>query len=187
MLVQKFDFIETGKVFAKTGGAPGTPGAGPMTSGAHLHFELYKNRDSIDPLRFLDLTKLSYDSIEGKYRYKFVEDLNIRYGNRANISKYSKFLITGTDEMDRQKYLLNNYATSSFSDHNIWTEEAVSAKIDPSFLMCVALAETGLGRHLKTAYNIGNVGNTDSGGTYDFSGSREGIYWMTKTLNNKFL
>ncbi len=133
-----------------------------MTSGAHLHLEFYKNRESIDPLRSLDLTKVSYDSVEGKYRYKFVEDLKARYGNRANIAKYSKFLIAGADEMERQKYLLAHYAVSTFSDVNTWTEEAVNAKVDPSFLLCVGLAETGLGNHLKTPYNIGNVGNTDS-------------------------
>ena len=187
VLVNRFDFVDAGKLFAKTGGAPGTPGAGIMTSGAHLHFELYKNRDSIDSLRFLDLTKLRYDNIEGKYQYKFVEDLKARYGNKTNISKYSKFLIAGSDEIERQKYLLANYADSRFSSHDVWTEEAIGAKIDPSFIMCVGLAETGLGNHLKTAYNIGNIGNTDSGGTYDFISAREGIYWMTKTLNNKFL
>jgi len=40
---------------------------------------------------------------------------------------------------------------------------------------------------MKTAYNIGNVGNTDSGSTYSFTSAREGIYWMAKTFNNKFL
>lgn len=187
VLVKKFDFVDAGKFFARSGGAPGTPGAGPMTSGAHLHFELYKNRESIDPLRFLDLTRLRYDSIEGKYRYKFVEDLKARYGNKANISKYSKFLIAGENEIERQKYLLENYASSTFASHDMWTEEAVGGKIDPSFLMCVGLAETGLGNHLKTGYNVGNIGNTDSGGTYDFISAREGVFWMAKTLNNKFL
>lgn len=133
-----------------------------MTSGAHLHFEVYKNRESVDPLRFLDLTQLGYDNISEKYHYKFVEDLKTRYGNRANVGKYSKFVITGDDEIERQKYLLANYATPAFADYDTWTEEAVGAKIDPSFLMCVGLAETGLGNHLKTAYNIGNIGNTDS-------------------------
>lgn len=187
VLVNKFDFIDTGRLFAKTGGTPGTPGAGVMTSGAHLHFELYKNRESADPLRLLDLTRLNYDSIEGKYRYKFVEDLKARYGNKTNISKYSKFLITGENEIERQEYLLANYADGRFANIDVWTEEAVGGKIDPSFLMCVGLAETGLGNHLKTAYNIGNIGNTDSGSTYEFMSARDGIYWMVKTLNNKFL
>jgi murein DD-endopeptidase MepM/ murein hydrolase activator NlpD len=32
VLVKKFDFVDTGKLFARTGGTPGTPGAGIMTS-----------------------------------------------------------------------------------------------------------------------------------------------------------
>jgi len=154
VLVNKFDFVDAGKVFARSGGAPGTPGAGVMTSGAHLHFELYKNRESIDPLRYLDLTRLRYDGLDGKYRYKFVEDLKARYGNKTNISKYSTFFIAGSSEIERQKYLLANYAVPVFTNPDIWTEEAVGAKLDPSFLMCIGLAESGLGNHLKTAYNV---------------------------------
>lgn len=187
VLVNKFDFVQAGQLFARSGGAPGTPGAGVMTSGAHLHFELYKNRESIDPLRYFDLTRLRYDSLDGKYRYKFIEDLKARYGAKTNISKYSTFLIAGSSEIERQKYFLANYAVPAFADVDVWTEEAVGAKLDPSFLMCIGLAESNLGHHLKTAYNVGNVGNVDSGGTYDFPNAREGIYWMAKTLNNKYL
>ena len=53
--------------------------------------------------------------------------------------------------------------------------------------MYIGLSETTLGNHLKTPYNIGNVGNTDSGATITFSSAREGITWMAKTFNNKFL
>ena len=187
VLANRFEFIPAGKVFAKSGGAPGTPGAGTMTSGAHLHFEIHKDRETIDPLRYLDTTYLRFESLDSKYRYKYIQDLKIRYGNRANTSKLTTFTLHGDTEIDRQKDLLSTYATSSFSDWNVWTEEAVSAKIDPSFLMCVGLAETGLGRHLKTGYNIGNIGNTDSGGTYEFASARDGIYWMGKTLNNAYL
>jgi len=55
----------------------------------------------------------------------------------------------------------------------MWVDTALDAKIDPSFLICVGLAETTLGNHLKTAYNIGNIGNTDDGGTYDFISVKE--------------
>lgn len=69
----------------------------------------------------------------------------------------------------------------------MWVNTALDAHIDPSFLMCVALAETTLGNHLKTAYNVGNIGNTDDGSTYAFASAQEGITWMAQTLDNKFL
>ncbi|MFZ4461898.1 MAG: murein hydrolase activator EnvC family protein [Patescibacteria group bacterium] len=187
ILAKKFDFIDKGQVFAKSGGAPGTKGAGVMTSGAHLHFEVHHNRETVDPLRLLDLTKLRFESLATKYKYKFVEDLKLRYGYMANTDKYNTFAISGDTEIDRQKYLLKTYAGADFRNWDTWTEEAVEAKLDPSFLMCIGLAETGLGRSLKTQYNVGNIGNTDSGDTSAFISPRDGIYWMGKTLNNKFL
>ncbi len=90
---EQFDFIKKGQVFAKSGGAVGTPGAGIMTSGAHLHFELYHDRQSVDPLRHLDLTYLDFNALKAKYRYKFVEDFKKRYKHRANLAKYNTFYI----------------------------------------------------------------------------------------------
>lgn len=55
----------------------------------------------------------------------------------------------------------------------MWVDTALENKIDPSFLMCVGLAETTLGNRLKTAYNIGNIGNTDSGSVYVFESPTE--------------
>ncbi|MDD2745287.1 MAG: M23 family metallopeptidase, partial [Candidatus Gracilibacteria bacterium] len=185
--VEKFQMVQAGEVIGLSGGAPGTPGAGVMTSGAHLHFEVWLNRETVDPLRYLDATYLRYETLSNKYKYKFIEDLRRRYGYMANTSKYETFVIRGETEIERQKYLLETYAAPNFRDWHIWTEEAVGAKLDPSFLMCIGLAETGLGRNLKTAFNVGNIGNTDSGATSEFISARDGIYWMGKTLNNKYL
>ena len=69
----------------------------------------------------------------------------------------------------------------------MWVEESVAGKIDPSVVMCIGLAESSLGRHLKTPYNIGNVGNTDDGSTYQFDSPRSGVYWVVRTLNNDYL
>ena len=187
ILVQPFDFVAPGQVFARSGGAVGTPGAGVMTEGPHLHFEVYKDREAVDPLQYLDVTYIDFANLMDKYQTKYIDDLKARYHNNANVAKYKKFYIAGDTEIDRQKYLLANYATPDFQNWRTWIEESVAAKIDPSMTMCIGLAETGLGRNLKTPYNVGNVGNTDDGSTADFDGPRTGIYWIVHTLNNSYL
>ncbi len=43
------DQVTAGQVVGLSGGTPGTHGAGPMTTGPHLHFELIQDGEHIDP------------------------------------------------------------------------------------------------------------------------------------------
>lgn len=159
-----------------------------MTSGAHLHFEVWQNKNPIDPLRVLNIASVEYTTLLAKYQDKFIADFTESFGTGADTSKYErKFILRGDNEEARQKYLLKTYATPDFQNWSMWVNTALDARIDPSFMMCVGLSETTLGNNLKTPYNIGNVGNTDDGGTYTFTSPSEGLSWMTKTFNNKFL
>jgi murein DD-endopeptidase MepM/ murein hydrolase activator NlpD len=52
-LVEEGEEVAKGDAIAKSGGMPGTKGAGRMTTGPHLHLEMFKDGDAIDPLPLL--------------------------------------------------------------------------------------------------------------------------------------
>lgn len=52
-LVRSGQEVAAGETIGLSGGKPGTRGAGPMTTAAHLHFEVIQNGVNVDPLSVL--------------------------------------------------------------------------------------------------------------------------------------
>ena len=192
VLVDEMQIVKAWEIFAKTWWTPWTKGAWPMTSWAHLHFEVFEDKKLIDPLKYLNLSRLKPNNLPSIYFSKFKLDYKVEKweeykwilkSNRQNRT----FKITWNNEIERQKNFLKKYARWPFQNWSAWVEEWIEAKIDPTFLMCVWLAETWLWRNLKTPYNVWNVWNNDSWDTVAFSSANEWILAMTQTFNNQYL
>lgn len=54
-LVEKGEAVRAGDPIAYSGGRPGSRGAGHLSTGPHVHFEVFKNGEHIDPLELLPL------------------------------------------------------------------------------------------------------------------------------------
>lgn len=79
--VKKYDFVKRWEVFAKSGWAKWSIWAGPATSGPHLHFEVIKDWNFVDPLYYLNLTELGSDNLpHSKYIEKYTSDYKGNYG-----------------------------------------------------------------------------------------------------------
>ena len=190
--VNMYDFVERWEIIARSWWAFGTLWSWLLSTWPHLHFEVFKNQEYRDPLEFLDTSYLQYSQLPERYHFKYLSDFRTRmwydFSEVARVSTWpGRFRIEWDNEIERQKFLLNTYAAPAFRDWNMWAETSLAWGVDPTFIMCIWLAESWLGRNLTTANNVWNVWNNDRGDRVSFSTPRAWVSAMVSTFNNRFL
>ena len=188
VLVSEFDFVKKWEVFAQTWWEFWTLWAWYLSTWPHLHFEVFKDRQYVDPFTVLDLSYIQFSRLPSKYEFKFYNDFKKRrwYEFKKKTSNSRVFKLEWENEIERQKYLINTYATSSFRDWQMWVDESLEWNVDPSFVMCIWLAETTLWKHLASQYNVWNVWNNDRWDRKALQSPRAWVYLILHTLNNRY-
>ena len=186
--VSQYEYVEKWQIFAKSGWEYWTAWAWYVTTWPHLHLEVFKDKEYIDPLSVLDLSYIKYQSLPSKYRDKYALDFEAKngYAYAESGSNSKLFKVEWSNEIERQKYLISHYAVWAFSNWQMWIDEALDWNVDPSMVMCIGLAESSLWKNLTTPYNVWNVWNNDRWDRKGFDNARQWVYSIVYTLNNKY-
>lgn len=107
---------------------------------------------------------------------------------RLNKNGYSqRYFELSWDRVERMKQLLLVYNRDA--DELYPTIKAIGKlnNVYPEVIICIAYADSSLGKHLKTKNNVGNVGNNDRWDTQEYRTAEKWFEAIAITLNNKYL
>ena len=182
-LVKKWQIVKRGQIIALSGGEKWTRWSWKMSTWPHLHFELYKNWQHIDPLSVLDLSVYpNKQDVPEKWRLKYIKDSLTRKVDLSNIRYYPKWL---THKQREQLFLRT--AASWFGNLTGWVSKWEQLGIDPDVAICIGYAESWLGHNMSSPNNVWNVWNNDRWDRVWFATPQDWINAIYYALNNKYL
>lgn len=185
ILVKEWDYVQRWDIIWLLWWKPWTRWAWLATTGPHLHFEVIKNGQIIDPLTVLDLGVFpSKSSLPQTYQIKYFKDKIWRTIDLSDVT-YAKWK---TIEERRQSYL-KTASRGAYADVALWQEAVKGYNVDIDLWICIWTAETWLGKaYAKNGtHNVWNVWNNDRGDRQAFSSPVDGARSIYATLSNKYL
>lgn len=135
----------------------------------------YAHYDTV--LRPIDCNKIEKENLEVIKNWKV---------NSEGLSQqFIPIIASWVDE--RINELLLSYWRGEDVLENRWQRVALKYELKTSILVCIAKADSSLGKALKTSNNFGNVWNNDRWDKVHFASAIEWIEAIAKTLNNQYL
>lgn len=183
IIVEKWTVVRRWQLIGYSGWEPGTQWAWFNSAGPNLTFIVFKDWVALNPLEFLDLSVIeNKDIIPDEYNIKYLND---KYARTIDISEV-KFA-SGDTINDRAESFLNEYWVWAYRQLAFWEDAVANTQIDRDVVICIAFAESTLGRYLTTANNIWNVWNDDRWNRVSFASALAWAKSIPDTLNNYYL
>lgn len=183
IIVSEWQIIQRWQLLGISGGEPGTRGAGFASPGPKVHFEVFKNGQAINPFSVIDLSVVqNRNTIPLEFEIKYLTDKASRKIDLASVE-----IMPGNTLNERRQQYLAKYGFGEFSRLSLWEDAAAGHAVDLDMGICIATAESGMGRNLSSARNVGNVGNNDRGDRIDLWWAIEGASLIYYALENEYL
>ena len=180
IIVEKWTVVRRWQLIWYSWWEPGTQWAWFSSAGPNLTFIVFKDWVALNPLEFLDLSVIeNKDIIPEEYNIKYLND---KYARTIDISEV-KFA-SGDTVDDRAESFLNEYWVWAYKQLAFWEDAVANTQIDRDVVICIAFAESTLGRYLTTENNIWNVWNDDRWNRVSFSSALAWARSIADTLNN---
>ena len=184
IIVNPWDTVQRGQLIGYSWWEPWTLWAWFASEWENLTFSVYKNWVAVDPLTILDLSVVTdrQNTLPEEYKIKYLNDQLVRPINVSDL----KFVQWSTVDERAQRFL-SGYGVWVYKELNFWDSVVEWTNIDRDVVICIALAESTLGRHLTTSNNIWNVGNNDRWDRVGYGSPYEWARLIPLTLNNQYL
>ncbi len=186
IFVKPGQFVKRWQIIWISGGIPWTRWAWFLSEWPHLHFEVIKNWQWVDPLKYLDLSIIdfSYKKLPEKYWLKYFKD---RLSRNIDLSKVK--YMSGHTLLERRINFLKKYWSWPYKNINLWQQAASGFNIDIDLGICIWYAETWLWKHFakNSKWNVWNVWNNDRWDRRWFPNPLAWARAIFKVLNNKYL
>jgi hypothetical protein len=182
--VKQGDYVRRWQVIGQSGWEAWTEWAGFVSKWENLTFSIFKDWVAVDPLTVLDLSVVvdKEEVLPEEYRLKYFNDQIVRPIDVSNVS-----LLKWETADARAQTFLSSYAVWTYRNLAFWDQVVAWTNVDRDMVICIAFAESTLGKFLATDNNIGNVGNNDRWDRIAYNNPYNGARLIPLTLNNQYL